>query len=765
MGKKYGIYLLVSVIFIGLSLSFFRTHPSVSLGDSHKYLQESSKPVTSAEFWSHPLTLMLFYKACKGDAGCITNSQFGLFLVSWLVLAIATALVQKKRAVQYAAFALILLLALSTNSLIWTRILMTESLATPLFALMVGCWLLAIRFMPHQPKYQILIAIGIGIVMLIWSFSRHSNPFFILGIGGLTGIFALLFWRNLAQQRALIFSFVVSCIVIFSLQYGLSTQKSELPLPTLPNIILVEIIPTPEKRAFFEEHGMPVSDELIALGGNRVSQLEDMPSEYVEWLYSDEAPSTYTKYLLNDPPARMKEPIQNWESMLGANLYDYLLSPDPTPPPLTQLADTILYFPSGFWLVALFIGVGGFSLFAVLERQKNIYWVVPIFLLLLVYPMMFLIWFFGEYERGRHGLGTSLQLRLGLWLFLLISLDMLIQASQQPSWRIVPPRRFQYGLLALIVPLLCVDIVFHMPFIQRNILLPLQDELFPEKHALRYWADIPDIEYLTYQDNLDEFVENDTSIIHPASYPEDEAYIIQPTEWSFTSQKYLNDGTKDRALTKWQETLQPQYLQTLEATYIYIDSEWQSRQNDFQRTMLESNYELIQTWNNRQLYRVKMNDAKVSSEMGMSEETATLYQTHISSFDIPSDALIFNPVTGELDWFGSIEELGQYIEVNRNNQDLLPSLFDLLTVWQQMKYEADLSFTSKQAESLAQWRATKHSPYLREAGIDYLLVSDLWMQYLTQEEFELLLYSGGYQLVHEWQSEIPGSYKLYKVVG
>jgi hypothetical protein len=58
-----------------------------------------------------------------------------------------------------------------------------------------------------------------------------------------------------------------------------------------------------------------------------------------------------------------------------------------------------------------------------LLRRTHPGWLAPLALLLLLYPMMFLVWHGDAMEVGRHSVLNGVQFRLALWMLALFVID------------------------------------------------------------------------------------------------------------------------------------------------------------------------------------------------------------------------------------------------------------------------------------------------------------------------------------------------------
>lgn len=748
MGKRTGIFLILLIVFGAVSWNYFRTASIVWWGDSYDYVTQSTLPLTSRAFLagSRPPLVPLVYKLFSQDAEAVIVFQMVLYRLAWLLFTAVVVRLLNRFSVKVLAVILLLGIALSTDVLIWQKLVLSESLSNTLLILVITAWLFALHFLQqhHTLKWQLVTAGVLLVLTTAWSFTRDTNAYIVLSAAGVILLAAV--WKRFATWRPFMLFTGMGLVALF-LVHNVSMNRSERWKYPLANVIAYRILPDADARAYFADHDLPINEETMRFSGYILAgEGGDWQAAFGTWMNENNARQIYLRYLLSRPVESFSKPLSH--RVFEPKVYEYTKT-YADPAPLYQAIDYLFYAPEGFWLLAALLVILSVILASAIRWRVDWRWLIPLFLLALVYPLGFLVWHSDPYDIDRHAIGVSLQFRLGLILLFLFALDTL------------PYKTLMRGLVAVVIPLLLLEVIFRLPETRTALILPAAAEFFPDENVLKTW-NVSDAEYYAYADDLKNRVEKDALAVSPASSPEADSMLIHLENWSFKTEL---TGT---ALQKWTETLDPRFLAELDAQYVYADKKWRAGLTDFQKDMLTRAYDLIFE-GNYQLYRVKA-DFQFPPEgqfWGMSQETFAGYEAHLqnSVLNLPADAVIFNPVTSELDWFSSAEDVGQFIEFNRDNATLLPALYDLLTVWLAMKHEPELNLSPPQQEALQKWRASKHSPYLREASIDYLLVSDLWVQYLSEEEFGLLLYSGGYQLVYEWQAEIPGSYKLYRVTG
>lgn len=149
------------------------------------------------------------------------------------------------------------------------------------------------------------------------------------------------------------------------------------------------------------------------------------------------------------------------------------------------------------------------------------------------------------------------------------------------------------------------------------------------------------------------------------------------------------------------------------------------------------------------------------AHFNLSPELYKVYREHASTLPVSPEAVIFNPATDVLaDPQDEILNLGHFIALSNLDVNQQSSAFDLLHLLQQMQYEKEMSDTARAA--LQDWRVEKRPEYLRDAGIDYLLIDNRWVGFLSEQE--LKQFNSAYELIYEWTFRSIGrTYYLYRV--
>jgi hypothetical protein len=257
-----------------------------------------------------------------------------------------------------------------------------------------------------------------------WIGTRETNVYLSLLVAG-TLLFVGLFYKH---QR---FYWAVSVLLIL---FGyVNLQISEVPtiprwLYPLTNTVLNRILPNEEFLGYFEARGMPVSTKLLSLSGGFADSeyfaVFNHPElgEMERWLYK-RGKEVYTRFLLDHPMYTLTSPWQHVDDLLAPQeLASY--APDGYAPALAWVFGGI--FIPALWLVLLLVLVVIVITWTTKPwRGSPAFWLVLGFLALF-FPHLYLVWHGDAAEVGRHAIQASIQLRLALWLLLLLALDKIV---------------------------------------------------------------------------------------------------------------------------------------------------------------------------------------------------------------------------------------------------------------------------------------------------------------------------------------------------
>jgi hypothetical protein len=323
-------------------------------------------------------------------------------------------------------FTLILLFSANIMIVPWDAAVMTESLNFSLFALILGIWFLQIK-----NKSWILISV-LTLLTFLWTFLRETNAWliFILGVG----TFVLGVWQR--SKRNVTIGVILG--LAFLLNYvsaGVSNSMEQRWVFPFLNVVGKKILRNEERVQWFEQNGMPVSQELMEMEGeyahgkNRRFYTSLELAAFREWVIED-GRRTYVLFLLRDT--------------------DYLfIRPFLDPGYLAVAENTDSYQPETFQLllpaeihklilfdinpkILVWIGIA-ISILAILMLclKKNESWLLLSIILLMFFPHLILVWHGDTMSLSRHTLLSNIQLRLAIWFFIFFLMNEYLSKQQQ----------------------------------------------------------------------------------------------------------------------------------------------------------------------------------------------------------------------------------------------------------------------------------------------------------------------------------------------
>ena len=368
------------------------------------------------------------------DYSALLVVQVLLAAAAWLTLASQTCRVFRTAAVRVAAFAIVLLVGLSTQVMIWNGIPGTDSLSISLmcFALAAAiAWALAprSRVLPaalvrcggavgvHPRRQRLLPAPGR---------TRADRWFVTARVRGRDDPSARPHPRWLVIPAAL--------VLVFALNYASSEHGRRWEYP-LYNVLIYRVLPDKDRTHWFVEHGMPAA-EVRAVERRAYEQGRDFEKVVASpdvrrlrrWI-DTEGRSAYAEYLVTHPGYTLdafRSRVDDQFTSHGVEEYGLLWSY--APPPGNVLSD-IVYPHDGVlvlvWGVFAAIALG-FVWYASARRDRR--WIAALGVAVVVNVIVFaIVWAADPNEIGRHEMGPAIAMRYLLWFATLFAVDRLVQ--------------------------------------------------------------------------------------------------------------------------------------------------------------------------------------------------------------------------------------------------------------------------------------------------------------------------------------------------
>ncbi|RJQ18465.1 MAG: hypothetical protein C4560_07250 [Nitrospiraceae bacterium] len=427
--RLFNILLLVIIgAYVYLQVYHFLAIPDPLLfPDSARYLKTTTvfSDALLPEHGVTPPVVPLIYKLLGEDINVIAFSQLVLSILSWVFLSYAVSRTMKSVWISLIAFIAILTFSLSSAISLWNGVILSESLSLSIFACFIGSWIL--MFEKQSLKRSLLLITA----SVLFALSRTAHVYLLLMLGCILGVAGLFNLRAVKRKYCLAFSVIY---IVMSLLSNVSANVGTQWTVYFVDVLSTRILPDPEKREYFEKHGMPVDENLMKLEGKFAQEgnwaFHNDPNleEFRKWLYSS-GKSTYVRFLLTHPHFLITGPFEDFlQMMYGYRLIYY--APKGYSSPLGALFDYMdspLIFPIYIFAAGILAGMN--LIFA--GSGKSTVSLVPIIMMLLVYPLMALVWHADSHELERHVLTFSVQARLSYILLGLFTINALFSTSSQ----------------------------------------------------------------------------------------------------------------------------------------------------------------------------------------------------------------------------------------------------------------------------------------------------------------------------------------------
>lgn len=423
--------LILSVVYVGVRIYNFH-NTTTTLTHDTTYIETAKQAIIEPEFWNgvRPVTMPFLIKVFNFNWDLLVTFQFTISVAAWLLLAFMISKTIELPALKIFSFGFFLFFSLSTDIVLWDRIVQTESINLSIWAILVSIFLAKINGAFKTPNFLVFL------IIILWVFLRDTNAWLLLFLAAIATGYLILTRENLKQylKPALL-------ITLFVLSNFSANIGNRWVVPFL-NVLSVRILPREDYLKEFEVRGMPITPTLMEQEGITFSE-EYMKNPELEsfskWLFSN-GKNIYMKFLLRHPSYLVQAPFENWHLLFGFlpdhqgtrnDILDY--APENFKEIIPYPWAEILY-PKEFGLATLLVSliITGFIL-----NQENLLKKEPIFafilaLLLSSYPMLILNYHGDASGIARHALASILQIILASWFFILIYLDKFLNKQALP---------------------------------------------------------------------------------------------------------------------------------------------------------------------------------------------------------------------------------------------------------------------------------------------------------------------------------------------
>jgi hypothetical protein len=309
----------------------------------------------------------------------------------------------------------------------WDRVLLTESLATSLFVLLIALLIISGLLIEKAYKGPVwLQVLLVGIILLagiLYTFIRDTDGYFLLFLAGfmLVGVcFPLI-------RKAALFPAYLSVALGFLVIFWLGNTSANIGkryVPPMLHVFAYRFIPQEQSRDFFLAHGMPFDNKIASIDSLSLHELNSHlvtdPSikRLIAWLGEDGEQLTM-QYLLSHPGYFLFGPLGDVQHIINGQYAEYRMTANtPVPSRISWLsAFAYLRFE---WLPILFLVLALAAIGLIFQKSNRgrIIWFTVLAMFLTAYPLAVIGWHGDTNDIERHSVQVAIQLRLASWILL-----------------------------------------------------------------------------------------------------------------------------------------------------------------------------------------------------------------------------------------------------------------------------------------------------------------------------------------------------------
>jgi hypothetical protein len=396
--------------------------PLIVWTDSIAYVAVAKQPLWSRAFWAGqrpPLTPLLV--KLVGSSTGFSIAQAAIGALSWGVLAWTVGRLVDRGWQRVIAVWVILAFASALPVTLWNRSLLSESLAMSMLALVFAAAIWTARAITW-PRVAATATACLG-----FAATRDAQIWTVAFGCVVVGVSCAARLRS--DHRAAFRAGVLAlCLVLVVTVTEWGTLTSHRTVSDVQDVLIVRVFPYPDRVSWFASHGMPEQKQIDRLARATpappdAAKVVGIPTEdpsfspLRRWM-RDKGPDTYLLWLVTHPWYVVSEPLVRPErsyNFARGNLLFYAAIRNRMPSPLTIIMWPPLIGLLAMAALALYLGV-------LSECWRARPWRVVLILAGLGVPAMLVAWHGDGQEVTRHTLEGLAQLRLGLWILIVVGL-------------------------------------------------------------------------------------------------------------------------------------------------------------------------------------------------------------------------------------------------------------------------------------------------------------------------------------------------------
>jgi len=408
------------LLFTGYLLAQALAGPAILWNDSTIYIHIASRSVWSKGFWAGPrppaTPLMI---DLVGSSNGFLAAQAVLAALSWGFLAWTVGRLVAPGWRRVAAIWVILAFATAFPITLWNRSVLSESLSLSLLALLFATLIWTARRLTW-PRVAATTA-----VCLCFAATRDAQVWTVGFLALAIAVGALLAVRR-DRGLALRAGTLAVCLAAVVVLTGWGTVSSHRTKENVADVFFVRIFPYPDRVAWFAAHGMPDQQQIDQLAKATTTAPGDAKAVFFpasdptfaplqHWIDS-QGTGTYGLWLLTHPGYVLTEPLLRPERAFDfaqGSLTFYASSTRRLQSPLT-----IVMWPP---LIGLMVIAGVAAYASVLSRAwRQGAWRMVLALTVIGVLSMLVAWHGDGQEVTRHTIEGLAEVRLGLWIMILL---------------------------------------------------------------------------------------------------------------------------------------------------------------------------------------------------------------------------------------------------------------------------------------------------------------------------------------------------------
>jgi hypothetical protein len=386
--------------------------------DSLDYRASASLPFWSRGFLAgpRPFGYPLFMKLLRLNEHAVVIGQLLIDTVAWLALALMAARATRNPQLRAAAAIVVLMIGATFEAIQWDRVISSEALSTA-FGIGVLAGMLWLRERWTAPRVAVVALLALAATAV-----RDSNGTFFAVVAVVLTIGVAVRWLPRRVLTLAVALFAVALVGSASASVG---RRWEGPMK---DVITIRIMNSPERLAYFERSGMPLSAaEIDKARGHCVTPTPVLGCVtianhgFYEWIHQH-GRSTYAKSLAKFPATTLWQPIAYLRESIGTRVQIDIGSGTEEHAPVSKVLEALVFVRNPLLVACWAVVMLALAALALIRRKRGTF-VIAAALVALTYPHLWLVWIGGALEVTRHSLLASVQLRLGLWLSVVWLLD------------------------------------------------------------------------------------------------------------------------------------------------------------------------------------------------------------------------------------------------------------------------------------------------------------------------------------------------------